>query len=603
MSLHLSPLSATPDAVAFRKFIDLIQQASSKRVNWDPLIDIRVGHYGAINSETGKLEVEGNVYDACFQQSLRQQGLGINLTDPSYQPIKGAIEDDIIISSVCVKQGESLGSGKPEVLFLDLSVKADFQFLEGMRGAILAMRKPQQEYIPQGRFLNVIFEANQLKDKYLVTSTCMCPAYCCYLSDQFGEKVTLAFVTSGGAPSGWWTDGQASFLRTERDKAGRYLYTPLYSLECRTSWFQRLRAHTGIGSYRISSLQSHEGGNNANFYPSLKYLQSNAITQPHTHPALRLSSSSLSETTATEGPASASDEAPQDLTNQLQRRSRFPIASGGFGDIWKCCLVERSGTVQVAVKSIRSFELDSDAVRRKKAKRVRRELKVWGRLRHDSILPLWGVANNFGHYPAMVCPWADNGALTGYLERQHDLLSFQDKFSLLRDIALGLHYLHSKTIVHGDLSGANVLIYGNGRACLADFGLSTIILEFNGTSYFTESIRGSIRWAAAELFEAPEDNEDDEDASVSLGVECDIYSFGSIMLQVLTCKVPYYNLKKDDLVLGQVIRGKKPEPPRESRIEPVHWEFIQQCWLPRASRPSVAEVVTFVGRELQALLS
>lgn len=65
------------------------------------------------------------------------------------------------------------------------------------------------------------------------------------------------------------------------------------------------------------------------------------------------------------------------------------------------------------------------------AQRVRRELKVWGRLRHDSILPLWGVANNFGHYPAMVCPWADNGTLTGYLERQHDLLSFQDKFCLV----------------------------------------------------------------------------------------------------------------------------------------------------------------------------
>jgi serine/threonine protein kinase len=76
------------------------------------------------------------------------------------------------------------------------------------------------------------------------------------------------------------------------------------------------------------------------------------------------------------------------------------------------------------------------------------------------------------------------------------------------------------------------LIYGNGRACLADFGLSTIILEFNGTSYFTESIRGSIRWAAAELFEAPDDDEDDENTSVSLGVECDIYSFGSIILQV-----------------------------------------------------------------------
>ncbi|KAG1747993.1 kinase-like domain-containing protein [Suillus paluster] len=104
----------------------------------------------------------------------------------------------------------------------------------------------------------------------------------------------------------------------------------------------------------------------------------------------------------------------------------------------------------------------------------------------------------------MICPWAENGMLTGFLERQQDILSCQDRFSLLNDIVLGLQYLHSKSIVHGDLTGSNVLIYGNGRACLADFGLSTIILEFIGTSYFTSSIKGNIRWAAAELFEVPD---------------------------------------------------------------------------------------------------
>ncbi|KAG1747873.1 kinase-like domain-containing protein [Suillus paluster] len=194
----------------------------------------------------------------------------------------------------------------------------------------------------------------------------------------------------------------------------------------------------------------------------------------------------------------------------------------------------------------------------------------------------------------MICPWADNGMLTGFLERQQDM-SCQDRFSLLNDIVLGLQYLHSKSIVHGDLTGSNVLIYGNGRACLADFGLSTIILEFIGTSYFTSSIKGNIRWAAAELFEVPEDDEEEDEASpVSLSTECDIYSFGSITLQVLTGKVPYYNVKKDNVVLGQVIRGKKPEPPKESRIEPAHWEFIKRCWSPRINRPSVEEAVAFV---------
>ncbi|KAG2140609.1 kinase-like domain-containing protein [Suillus clintonianus] len=283
----------------------------------------------------------------------------------------------------------------------------------------------------------------------------------------------------------------------------------------------------------------------------------------------------------------------EDLTNDVQGRLSYPSASGGFGDIWKCVLVKSNRAVQVAVKTIRSFESDNEESVRKNAKRVRRELTIWGRLKHDRILPLWGVANDFGPYPAMICPWADNGALTGFLERQQDRLSYQDKFSLLNDIALGLQYLHSKSVVHGDLTGSNVLINGQGQACLADFGLSTIIVEFIGTSYFTNSIWGNIRWAATELYEVPD--------NATLTTECDVYSFGSIILQVLTSKVPYYNVKKDIAVLAQVIKGMKPEPPKESRIAQGHWNFIQRCWLPRASRPSAGEIVAFVGYERRAL--
>jgi len=75
------------------------------------------------------------------------------------------------------------------------------------------------------------------------------------------------------------------------------------------------------------------------------------------------------------------------------------------------------------------------------------------------------------------------------------------------------------------------LVYGNGRACLADFGLSTVILEFIGTSYYNSATHGGVRWAAAELFDVPDDAKADE-GFVSLSPECDIYSFGSIALQV-----------------------------------------------------------------------
>jgi hypothetical protein len=63
-----------------------------------------------------------------------------------------------------------------------------------------------------------------------------------------------------------------------------------------------------------------------------------------------------------------------------------------------------------------------------------------------------------------------------------------------------------------------------------------MVLGFTNPSYFTRSIRGNIRWAAAELFEVPDDDDDDDDdegaTAVSLSIECDVYSFGSIALQV-----------------------------------------------------------------------
>lgn len=241
------------DTAASRKFIDLIRQASSKWANWDPPIEIKVGHYGTINSETGELEVEGNIYDAEFQESLNRQGLRINLSDSSCQPVKGAVEEDMIMSSIGVKMGRF--SLTPEVSIFNLasaSVKAEFQFQEGKRGAVLVMHQPQQEYIPPGNVLTIVHKAIELQDKYIVNSIFKCPAYYLYLSNKTGEKVSLALaaslpipaaagVTAGGAISlDWWTDAQVAFLRKAFDKAGQYRFTPLYNLKRRQNWRQRL---------------------------------------------------------------------------------------------------------------------------------------------------------------------------------------------------------------------------------------------------------------------------------------------------------------------------------------------------------------------------
>jgi hypothetical protein len=65
----------------------------------------------------------------------------------------------------------------------------------------------------------------------------------------------------------------------------------------------------------------------------------------------------------------------------------------------------------------------------------------------------------------------------------------------------------------------------NGRALLSDFGLSRLVSDHAGSANFTSTIGGAVQWVAIDLFYPDPDN-------VVFNDKCDVYSFGSVMLQV-----------------------------------------------------------------------
>ncbi|KIJ14400.1 hypothetical protein PAXINDRAFT_116081 [Paxillus involutus ATCC 200175] len=203
---------------------------------------------------------------------------------------------------------------------------------------------------------------------------------------------------------------------------------------------------------------------------------------------------------------------------------------------------------------------------------------------------------NFGQFPAMVCPWLENGSLTPYLERQRDALK------PINDAAAGLHYLHSQSIVHGDLSGSNVLIDGNGRACISDFGLSIVLTKLGGSTYATSGhAGGTLRWTAPELIDTQVPEDEDNPLDVSPTPQSDVYSFGRIMLQVLTGKIPYHYYVREPQVLSAISKGMIPKRPGRELVTDRQWAFTQRCWMPVAgdeSRPDDDEIVEFSGQEL-----
>ncbi|KAG1872841.1 kinase-like domain-containing protein, partial [Suillus tomentosus] len=108
--------------------------------------------------------------------------------------------------------------------------------------------------------------------------------------------------------------------------------------------------------------------------------------------------------------------------------------------------------------------------------------------------------------------------------------------------------IHSKGVVHGDLTANNILIDSDRNVHLADHVILTMCYELSGTSY----MRSNVRWAVTELFEVPESEE-----SLTPQAASDIYSFGCIMLQVMTGRPPYTDVRSDHQVIVLILKGKK----------------------------------------------
>jgi serine/threonine protein kinase len=178
----------------------------------------------------------------------------------------------------------------------------------------------------------------------------------------------------------------------------------------------------------------------------------------------------------------------------------------------------------------------------------------------------------------------------------------------LRDIAAGLNYLHTfsftvdghtyfNPVIHGDLTGNNILIGSDRTAYLTDFGLSGTLTQLPGMTYLAKMSchPGALRWTAPELFSV------EEVASASVvTTQSDIYSFGSIVLQVLTGNIPWPHLINAAAILRKVIFEEEIHPrPDDNRVTDQHWKFMTLCWSKEPdARPSAEKALRFIDGEL-----
>jgi len=270
------------------------------------------------------------------------------------------------------------------------------------------------------------------------------------------------------------------------------------------------------------------------------------------------------------------------LDGEIERQGDIPFAGGLYCDVWLGTWLSGEKVALKALRGIKSSE--------KMRQRFEREMEFWAQLNHPNILPFYGIVTDIGQHIHMVSPWQDNGNLLEYVKGTVGV----DHIALFRGSAAGLSYLHSRSVVHGNVRCANVLISAEGEPKLCDFGMSKVMEEVTEMSMSkTLTSGGSARYVAPELIES-------NDASATM--HSDTYSFGMLVLECVTRLPPYANLRRDAAVIHAIIYKRecplRPETPEAKRwITDDVWELMMKCWsLLPASRPSMTEVHTFFLR-------
>ncbi|KAJ8582156.1 hypothetical protein M405DRAFT_580378 [Rhizopogon salebrosus TDB-379] len=158
----------------------------------------------------------------------------------------------------------------------------------------------------------------------------------------------------------------------------------------------------------------------------------------------------LSATTCFGVVAVAMPEIP-DLTFQITRPVDEDVTRP-TPDSERCIWRAQFSEVDVRVKKL--FKSRSDWRNSLDNTAVARDLLQWHKVRHSNVVSVFGILQR-DLTPFLVTPWIAGGNLNVFLTQHDQFLSPVDCISLIRDVAAGLHCLHSLSIVHGSLIGVH----------------------------------------------------------------------------------------------------------------------------------------------------
>jgi serine/threonine protein kinase len=226
-----------------------------------------------------------------------------------------------------------------------------------------------------------------------------------------------------------------------------------------------------------------------------------------------------------------------------QYHLREQIGKGGMATVFRA--VDSNQLHEVAVKVL-SPTIVSE---RRFLKRFRREAElVKQHLKHPNIVPVIDYGQYHG-YVYLVMPFIQGDTLHDRLVRRD--ITVEESARWVDQVAKALNFAHSKGIIHRDIKPANVLIGESGDAVLTDFGLAR---EVEGSSTLTGSM----------LMGTPAYVSPEQGRGEKLDARSDQYSFGVILYQLATGRLPF----EVEAPMATVLAHIQDPVPRPRRFNP-----------------------------------
>lgn len=208
-----------------------------------------------------------------------------------------------------------------------------------------------------------------------------------------------------------------------------------------------------------------------------------------------------------------------EATNGFNQDSLVGI--GGFGEVYKAEL--KDGSV-VAIKKLLQFSYQGD-------REFTAEMETLGKIKHRNLVPLLGYCK-VGEERLLVYEYMHGGSLDDRLHGDEGgkvKLTWELRKKIACGAARGLCFLHHccvPHIIHRDMKSSNVLLDKNLEARVSDFGMARLINALD-THLSVSTLAGTPGYVPPEYYQ-----------SFRCTTKGDIYSFGVILLELLTGKRP-----------------------------------------------------------------